>query len=117
MTLSAREIANELTQLDDAIAPLLAELTQLMVDDPSRFDELALNLQELVARRQHLAAQWSVLEDSDAEQAQWLAAPLANSQVYGAQLTLMKQFFADSIQAMKANRTKVDLYKTLESKR
>ncbi|MGL4937476.1 hypothetical protein [Shewanella sp.] len=117
MILNATALADEFAALDKEITPLLAELNSLLVQQPERFDELALILQELIAKRQSLIEQWLKLEDNDPAQGQWIQQHLVNTREYGAQVAELKQFFLDAMHSMKANRTKVDLYKTLESKR
>ncbi|MGL4614828.1 MAG: hypothetical protein ACRCVV_13215 [Shewanella sp.] len=117
MTLNATALAEEFAALDKEITPLLAKLHSLLAQQPERFDELALILQELIAKRQGLIEQWLTLEDNDPAQGQWIQQHLVNTREYGAQLTELKKFFSDAMHSMKANRTKVDLYKTVELKR
>lgn len=117
MTLNATALANEFAVLDSEITPLLAELHSLLAEQPERFDELALILQELIAKRQGLTEQWLRLEDTDPAQGPYLEAQLVNTREYGMKVAKLKDFFQDAMHSMQANRTKVDLYKTLASKR
>ncbi|MGL5359532.1 MAG: hypothetical protein ACRDBI_07425 [Shewanella sp.] len=113
----AAELAKQLQTLDQEIAPLLVDLKAHIALEPERFDELALILQELIAQRQGLTKHWLGLEAGIAEEGQWLQESLVNTQKYAGQVAELKQFFLEAMHAMKANRTKVDLYKTVESKR